>query len=65
MVDLSHISSWIWIAGSLVFLFVVLRFFSHILARTVHVVLGFFWHGCITVIVLFVLYFILRATHIL
>ncbi len=65
MIDLSHISSWIWIAGGLMLLFIVFRFFSHILARIVHFVLSFFWHGCITVIVLFVLYFILHATHIL
>lgn len=65
MVELSHISSWLWIAGSLVILFIVVRFFSHILASIFHSILRFFWHGCITVVVVFVIYFILRATHIL
>lgn len=65
MIDISHISSWIWIVAALAILFVVFRFFSHIVARIFHFVIGFFWHGCITLIVLFVIYFILRAVHIL
>ena len=65
MVDLSHFSSWMWIIASLVILFVIFRFFSHIVARIIHLVMSFFWHGCLTIIVLFVIYFILRATHIL
>jgi len=64
MIDLSHHSSWIWIIASLVILFIAFRFFSHIVARILHV-MSFLWRGCLTIIVLFVLYFILLATHIL
>ena len=65
MINLSHISSWVWITAGLVIVFVVFRFFSHIVARIFHFVIGFFWHGCITVIVLVVIYYILRAAGIL
>ena len=65
MVDISHIGSWVWIAVGLVLLFVMFRFFSHIVVRILHFVMSFFWHGCVTILVLFVIYFILRATHIL
>ena len=64
MINLSHISSWIWITISLVIIFVIIRFFFHIVVRIFHFVMSFFWHGCATVIVLFVIYLILRALHI-
>ncbi len=60
-IDLSNISSWIWIAAALVILFIIFRFFFHIVIRIFHFLLSFFWHGCITVIVLLAIYFILRA----
>ena len=59
--DLSNISSWVWIVVWLVTLFVVFRFFSHI----IHFVMSFFWHGCITLVVLFVIYYILRSVGLL
>ena len=61
MVDLSNISSWVWLVVWLVILFLVFRFFSHIVIRIIHFVMSFFWHGCITLIVLFVIYYILRS----
>ena len=54
MVDLSNISSWVWIVVWLVILFLVFRFFSHIVLRLIHFAMSFFWHGCITLIVLFI-----------
>ena len=60
-IDLSNISSWIWIATALVILFIIFRFFFHIVIRVFHFLLSFFWHGCITAIVLLAIYFILRA----
>ena len=66
-IDLSqiNISSWIWIAVAVVFIVVVLRFFSHLVAHVFHVVISFFWHGCATAVVLLAIYFILRAFHLL
>ena len=64
MINLSHIAPWIWITVSLVIVFVIFRFFFHIVVRIFHFVMSFFWHGCVTVIVLFVIYLILRALHI-
>jgi hypothetical protein len=48
----------------LVIVFVIFRFSFHIVVRIFHFVMSFFWHGCVTVIVLLVIYFILRALHI-
>lgn len=64
MINISNISSWFWIAVSLVIIFIIFRFFFHIVVRIFHFVMSFFWHGCITAIVLLVIYFILRALHI-
>ncbi|HLO16859.1 MAG TPA: hypothetical protein VK206_18640 [Anaerolineales bacterium] len=64
MIDLSHIN-WIWLIAGLIIVFVVFRFFSHIVAHVFHFIVSFFWHGCATVVVLLVVYFILRAFHIL
>jgi hypothetical protein len=61
MIDLSHISSWIWIVASIVIVLLALRFFSHLF----HIVIRFFWHGCATAVVLLAAYFILRSLHIL
>lgn len=63
--DLSVISSWFWIIIGLVITFVILRYFFHVVVHIFHFVMSFFWHGCITLIVLFVIYFILRASHLL
>jgi hypothetical protein len=49
----------------LVIVFIIFRFFFHIVLRIFHFAMSFFWHGCITAIVLLVIYFILRALHIL
>jgi len=64
MINLSHISSWIWTIGIVVVLFIIFRFFFHIVVRIFHFVMGFFWHGCVTAIVLLVIYLILRLLHI-
>ncbi len=61
MVNLTHISSWILIAGAVVVAILILRFFSHLL----HFVVRFFWHGCATAIVLVAVYVLLRSLHIL
>jgi len=61
MVNLSHVSSWIWIIASVVILFILVRYFFHIVVHIFHFIFSFFWHGCATVIVLLVIYFILRA----
>ena len=60
-IDLSSVNSWIWIIAGLVIVFIILRFFFHIVVRILHFLLQFFWHGCVVVIVLAVIYFILRA----
>jgi hypothetical protein len=65
MVNLSDISSWVWIVVWVVILFVIFRFFSHIVIRIIHFVMSFFWHGCITLIVLFIIYYILRSVGLL
>ena len=64
MIDLSHISAWIWIAAGLVIVFIILRYFLHIVVHIVHFIMSFFWHGCATAIVLLLIYFILRALHV-
>ena len=64
-INLSAISSWFWTIIGVVILFVIFRFFFHIVVRIVHFAMSFFWHGCVTTIVLLVIYFILRALHIL
>lgn len=61
MINLTHISSWIFIAATIVVAIVILRFFSHL----VHYVFRFFWHGCFTAVVLLALYVVLRTLHIL
>ena len=63
-IDLSHISSWFWIIASLVIIFIILRYFFHIVVHIFHFIISFFWHGCVTALVLLVIYFILRALHI-
>ncbi len=60
-IDLSHINAWVWIIAGLVIVFIVLRYFFHVVVHIFHFIMNFFWHGCITVIVLLVIYFILRA----
>ena len=57
--------SWFWITISLVIVFVILRYFFHIVVRIIHFVLSFFWHGCVTLIVIIVIYYILRVLHII
>jgi len=64
-IDLSNISSWVWIIMGLVIVFVILRYFFHVVVSIFHFITRFFWHGCITVVVLLVIYYILRALHIL
>ena len=64
-IDLSNISSWIWTIAGLVIVFIILRFFLHIVVRVFHFVMSFFWHGCITAIVLLVIYYILKALGVL
>ena len=64
-IDLSNINSWIWLILGLAILFVILRYFFHIVVQIVHSVLGFFWHGCSVAVVLLVLYLILRAIGVL
>jgi len=63
-IDPSSLSTWFWIIISLVVVFVIFRFFFHIVVKVFHFILSFFWHGCVTVIVLLVIYLILRALHI-
>lgn len=61
MINLLHVSSWIWVVSALVVAVVVLRFFSHF----VHIVIRFFWHGCATLVVLVAAYILLHSLHIL
>jgi len=63
-IDLTGISSWVWIILALVIVFVIFRFFFHIVVRIFQFILRFFWHGCIAVVVILVIYIILRALHI-
>ena len=66
-VDLSHIalSSWIWIVVGLAILFIILRFFFHIVIRIFQFILRFFWHGLSIAILLLILYFILHLLNII
>jgi hypothetical protein len=63
--DLSALSSWIWILIGLVLLFVILRFFFHLVVQLLHFLMNSFWHGCATVVVLLAIYYALHALHIL
>jgi hypothetical protein len=63
--DLSSLSSWVWIILGLLLAFVFIRYFLHIIVGALHLVLGFFWHGCIAVIVLFAIYVALHAMHVI
>ena len=60
-IDLSSASSWIWLIAGLVIVFIILRFFFHIVVHILHFIFRFFWHGCVVVIVLAVIYLILRS----
>ena len=66
-IDLSSmtLSSWIWIIASIVIVFVILRFFLHIVLRILHFLLRFFWHGLSVIILLLILYFILHALNVI
>ena len=44
--------------------FVILRYFFHIIVHMFHLVLGFFWHGCIVVVALFVIFYALHIMHV-
>ncbi len=59
--DLSSLSSWIWIVLGLLLVLVAARFFLHLIVR----ILGFFWHVGIALVVLFLLYFALHAMHVI
>ncbi len=61
MINLLHVSSWVFIVAGVIVAIVILRFFSHL----IHFVLRFFWHGCATAVVLLAAYFILHTLHIL
>jgi hypothetical protein len=66
-IDLSNIglSTWIWIIASIVIVFIILRFFFHIVIHIIHFALRFFWHGLSVIILLLILYFILHALNII
>jgi hypothetical protein len=66
-IDLSNIafSTWIWIITGIVIVFIILRFFLHIVIRIIHFVLRFFWHGLSVIILLLILYFILHALNVI
>jgi len=64
-IDLSNLNTWIWLILGLAILFVILRYFFHVVVKIVHFVLSFFWHGCVVAVVLLVLYLILRAMSVL
>ena len=66
-IDLSNIgfSSWIWIVGGLVIVFIIIRFFLHIVIHVIQFALRFFWHGLSVIILLLILYFILHALNII
>ena len=64
-IDLSNINSWIWLILGVAILFVILRYFLHLVVKIVHFVLSFFWHGCAVAVVLLVLYLILHAIGVL
>ena len=65
VIDFSHIMSWFWVAIALVIVFVILRYFFHIVVHIFHFIISFFWHGCVTLIVIIVIYYILRALHVI
>lgn len=62
--DFSHFSTWVWMAVGLLCAFVILRYFFHIIVHMFHLVLGFFWHGCIVVVALFVIFYALHIMHV-
>ena len=66
-IDFSNmtLSTWIWIIASVVILFILLRFFLHIVLRILHFMLRFFWHGLSVIILLLILYFILHALNVI
>ena len=63
-IDLSALSSWIWIIAGLVIVFIILRYFLHIVVQIIQFLFRFIWHGCITIIILLVIYYLLRAFHV-
>ena len=66
-IDLSNITftSWIWIIASLVILFIILRFFFHIVIHIIQLIFRFFWHALAIAIFLLIIYFILRSLNII
>lgn len=52
----SSVVQWVVIIIALIALVIAIRFFTHIL----HFVLRFFWHGCGTVIIILIVWYLLH-----
>ena len=63
-IEVANISSWIWIIAGLVIVFIILRYFLHVVVQILQFLFKFIWHGCITIVILMAIYYLLRALHI-
>jgi hypothetical protein len=66
MIDFSSLLSntlvqWAALLIGLLLIFIVLRYFLHVVVHILHFILNFFWHGCFAVIVILLLLYILHA----
>jgi len=64
-VDLNNLLSspvvqWAILIFALIVIFIVLRYFFHIIMHVVRFIFRFFWHGCITVTLIIILLSILH-----
>ena len=63
-IEVANISSWIWTIAGLVIVFIILRYFLHVVVQILQFLFKFIWHGCITIVILMAIYYLLRALHI-
>lgn len=57
----SSVVQWGILIFALIVIFIVLRYFFHIVMHVVRFILHFFWHGCFMTIAILLLLYILHA----
>lgn len=64
-IDLSSLLSnsviqWAIIIITLVLVVIIARYFFHIVAHILHFIMGFFWHGCGTILIILIVWYLLH-----
>jgi len=56
----SSILQWAVIIVALVLVFIIVRYFLHIVTHILQFVLHFFWHGCGTILIILIVWYLLH-----